>query len=98
MQRLRETPDSPIGTYKTIKDVGWEGGDKPQYYTTLHSLTAIPSRMRRISFDLEVKRLRARLVLGLGTAWEYLRVLSAFAFAVSLFSGIMSEHGWNFES
>ena len=26
----------------------------------------------------EVKRLRARLVLGSGTAWEYLRVLSAF--------------------
>ena len=28
----------------------------------------------------EVKRLRARLVLGSGTAWEYLRVLSAFDF------------------
>ena len=26
----------------------------------------------------EVKRRRARLVLGWGTAWEYLRVLSAF--------------------
>ena len=27
----------------------------------------------------EIKRLRARLVLGWGTAWEHLRVLSAFA-------------------
>ena len=28
----------------------------------------------------EVKRHRARLVLGWGTAWEHLRVLSAFSF------------------
>ena len=32
----------------------------------------------------EVKRLRARLVLGSGTAWEYLRVLSAFCAASQL--------------
>ena len=30
----------------------------------------------------EVKRRRARLVLGWGTAWEHLRVLSAFPFFV----------------
>ena len=32
----------------------------------------------------EVKRRRARLVLGWGTAWEDLRVLSAFADPLSL--------------
>ena len=40
------------------------------------SLTAIPRRMHLTS---EVKRRRARLVLGWGTAWEDLRVLSAFS-------------------
>ena len=35
----------------------------------------------------EVKRRRARLVLGWGTAWEDLRVLSAFCFPMSVFVG-----------
>ena len=32
----------------------------------------------------EVKRRRARLVLGWGTAWEHLRVLSAFIYFVNM--------------
>ncbi len=44
------------------------------------SMAAIPRRMHRISPDLEVKRRRARLVLGCGTVREDIRVLPAFCF------------------
>ena len=43
--------------------------------------------MHRISSDLQIKRHRARLVLGWGTAWEDLRVLSAFLPTVDIFAG-----------
>ena len=47
------------------------------------SLAAIPRRMHRISSASEVKRRRARFVLGWGTAREDLRVLPAFCIVCS---------------
>ena len=43
----------------------------------------------------EVKRRRARLVLGWGTAWEHLRVLSAFIAATDICS--FNESGYMFD-
>jgi hypothetical protein len=45
---------------------------------SMYSLTAIPVECTGSLSTSEVKRHRARLVLGWGTAWEDLRVLSAF--------------------
>jgi hypothetical protein len=50
-----------------------------KHHATLISLTAIPRRISGSLSTSEVKRRRARSVLGWGTAWEDLRVLSAFA-------------------